>query len=126
MDANRDSVDLNSAKTPYGKVIGIVENRKQFQTVSEELSKLGAHQVDAYEGNPGINLLSGEQDTVSQSFLGDMDAEMMKRYLDAVKNGQIVFSAVVAPEVVDQAAETAKAQGASEVVHFGAWVITNY
>ena len=70
-------------------------------------------------------ILGGEQDAVSQCFLDDMEAETVKHYLDAVKHG-IVFAAVVEPDTAAQAAETAKALGASEIVHFGSLVITNY
>ena len=113
-------------KTPYGKVFGIVENRAQFQAVTEALSKLGVTDVEVLDGAVGIKVLDGDQDAVAQCFLGDMEAEMVGRYLEAVKSGLIVFAAVVEPEAADQAAESVKARGASEVVHFGNWVITNY
>ena len=60
------------------------------------------------------------------SVSGDMEAEMVQRYLEAVEGGLIVFAAVVEPEAANHAATTAKGRGASEVVHFGDWVITNY
>lgn len=113
-------------KSPYGKVIGIVNNRDQLQAVSEALSKLGVNEVEVLDGAVGIKLLDGKEDAVSHCFLGDMESEMVQRYLEAVKGGLIVFAAVAEPEAADQAAETAKARGASEVVHFGNWVITNY
>ena len=126
MKTVNESATLEPEKTPYGKVIGIVENRDQLQAVSGALSKLGVNDVEVLEGAAGIKLLDREQDGASHYFLGDMEAEMVQRYLDAVKNGLIVFAAVVEPETADQAATTAKGRGASEVVHFGNWVITNY
>ncbi len=121
-----ESALVEPGKTPYGKVIGVVANRNQLQAVSDSLSKLGVNEVEVLDGAVGVKLLHGEHDAVSQCFLGDMEAEMVQRYLDAVKSGLIVFAAVVESETADQAAATAKAQGASEVVHFGNWVITNY
>lgn len=126
MKTDNDSAILEPEKTPYGKVIGIVGNHDQLQAVFEALSKLGVNDVEVLEGAAGIKLLDKEQDVASQYFLGDMEAEMVQRYFDAVKTGLIVFAAVVEPPMADQAAATAKAQGASEVVHFGNWVITNY
>ena len=51
---------------------------------------------------------------------------MVQRYLTAVKSGQIVFAAKVESDSVEQAAASIKALGATEIVHFGDWVITNY
>ena len=113
-------------KSPFGKVIGVVESQAQLHAVTEELSKLGVHDLDVLDGTNGIKILEGEQDAVAGCFLGDMEAEMVHRYLNAVKAGRIVFAARVESEIADQAAETAKARGATEVVHFGVLVITNY
>ena len=113
-------------KSPFGKVIGVVESQAQLHAVTAELSKLGVHDLDVLDGTNGIKILEGEQDAVAECFLGDMEAETVDRYLDAVKAGLIVFAARVESEIADQAAETAKARGATEVVHFGVLVITNY
>ena len=126
MTTDNGITSVESMKSPIGKVIGVVETRAQFQAVSEALAKLGVQEVEVLEGANGINHLEDDQAAVAQCILGDMEAEMVKRYLDAVKAGQIVFAATVEPEIADQAAETAKARGASEVVHFGVLVITNY
>ena len=126
MKTDDGSVAVEPEKSPYGKVIGIVKNRDQLQAVYEALSKFGVNDVEVLEGAAGIKLLDREQDGVSQCFMGDMEAEMVQRYLDAVKSGLIVFAAAVESETADQAAAAAKVQGASEVVHFGNWVITNY
>ena len=126
MTAVEEPIGVEPEKTPFGKVIGVVENRDQLRAVSEALAKLGVQNVEVLDGAAGVKLLDGEQDAVSQCFLGDMEAKMLQRYLDVVKNGWIVFAAVVEPERADQVADTAKARGATEVVHFGNWVITNY
>ena len=88
--------------------------------------KLAAREIEVLDGAAGIRFLDGEQDAVSQCFLGDMEAKMVQRYIAAVNKGQIVFAAIVEPEQADQAAEIAKTHGALEVVYFGNWVITNY
>ena len=126
METVEKPVGIALDSTPYGKVIGIIKSHDQLQSVSEALSKLGVLDVEVLGGSPGVEVLSSEQDAVSQCFLGDMEEEMITRYLTAVKSGQIVFAAVAEPAIADQAAEAAKAQGASEVVYFGHWVITNY
>ena len=123
-DQKLDNLTLDA--TPYGKVIGVVKSRVQLQAVTEALANLGVLDVEVLGGATGIELLNSEQDAVSQCFLGDMEAEMIARYLLAVKNGEIVFAAVTEPATADQAAEAAKAHGASAVVYFGNWVITNY
>lgn len=126
METNKGSIGIEPEKTPYGKVIGVVEDRDQLRAVSEALSKLGVPEVEVFEGAVGLKVLDGEQDAVSNCFFGDMEAEMVQRYRDAVKRGLIVFSAVVEPETSKHAATTAKGRGALEVVYFGNWVITNY
>lgn len=113
-------------KSPFGKVIGVVENRAQLHAVTEALSQLKVNDVEVLEGVKGINVLKGEEDAVAGCFLGDMEAEMVRCYLDAVQAGRIVFAARVDSGIADQAAETAKARGASDVVHFGVLVVTNY
>jgi len=126
METNVGSTELQPETTPYGKVMGIVESRDQLRKITEALSALGVREVEVLNGVTGLKLLEGEQDAVSQCFLGDMEAEMVERYLKAAKAGRLVFAAAVQPEAADQAAEAVKTLGASEVVHFGNWVITNY
>ena len=126
MKPDNGSIGVEPEMTPFGKVIGIVDNHRQLQAVTEALSKLGVQKVEMLAGDAGLNDLDSERDAVANCFLGDMEAEMIQRYLKAVKNGLIVFAAEVEPEIADQAAETAKARGATEVVHFGSLVITNY
>ena len=126
MKTEDGSISVEPEKTAYGKVIGIVENRDQLQAVTAALSALGVQDIEVLDGAAGIKLLDSEQDAFANCFMGDMEAEMVHRYLDAVKNGLMVFAAAVEPETADEAAETAKSRGATEVVHFGDWVITNY
>ena len=126
MKTENELPDLKLEKSPFGKVIGIVESRDQLQAVTAALSALGVQDIEVLDGAAGIKNLNSEQDAVANCFLGDMEADMVHRYLEAVKHGQIVFAAVVEPEVADEAAEAVKAQGATELAHFGTWMITNY
>jgi len=120
------STGVEPRKTPFGKVMGIVENRDQLQAVSGALSKLGVSEIDVMDGSAGLNRLDDEESAVSNCFLGDMEDQEVKRYLHAVRRGLIVFAATAEPEIAEQVAKTAKALGATEIVHFGSLVITNY
>ena len=112
--------------TPFGKVIGIVANREMLQSVSDALIQLGVPEVEVLKGVLGVETLEDEKVAVANYFFGDMEAVMVQRYLTAVKDGQIVFAAKVESASVEQAAASIKALGATEIVHFGEWVITNY
>lgn len=90
------------------------------------MATLGAGDIEVLDGLPGIAQLEKWKEGVSEYFFGDMEGEMLQRYLDAVKNNLIVFAAPVESEIANSAAETAKTNGASEVTHFGNSVITNY
>ena len=112
--------------TPFGKVIGIVETREKLRAVSEALTQFGVDEVEVLNGALGVKTLEDDKVAVSNFFFGDMEAVMVQRYLTAVKNGLIVFAAKVESEFVEQAAASIKTLGATEIVHFGDWVITNY
>ncbi len=126
MSAVGQSVSTPPKVTPFGKVIGIVANREMLQTVSEALIQIGVSHVEELNGALGVETLEDDKVAVSNFFFGDMEAVMVQRYLTAVKNGLIVFAAKVESESVEQAAASIKALGATEIVHFGDWVITNY
>lgn len=126
MKSELETVESHAEKSPYNKVIGIVTDREQLRAVSAALTACGAKQIDVLDGAAGMVSLDAEQDAVSQCFMGDMEAGIVERYRQAVQAGKIVFAATVEPDVIDQAAEQVKSLGATEVVHFGNWVITNY
>jgi precorrin-6B methylase 2 len=126
MNTVKESVGVKLQKTPYGRLIGIVENPDQFRAVSEKLKQLGVRDFDLLDGASGIETLEVDQKAVSHFFFGDMEEVMVRRYLAAVKNGHSVFAAVVEPKSVEQVAAMVKALGATEIIHFGEWVITNY
>lgn len=126
METETEASESKTGITLYGKVIGVMERRDQIQPLCDELSTLGVREVEVLEGETGIKRMEKSLDAVSQFFFGDMESKMVQRYLDAVKQGMIVFVALVVPETADQAAETAKGRGALNVAHFGNSVVTNY
>ncbi len=126
MSAVDESAIAPPKMTPFGKVIGIVETREKLRAVSEALTQFGVPEVEVLNGALGVETLEDEKVAVENFFFGDMEAVMVQRYLTAVKNGLIVFAAKVESESVEQAAASIKALGATEIVHFGDWVITNY
>ena len=126
MDTEKESVGVTLQKTLSGRLIGVVESPERFRAVSEGLKQLGVRDIDLLDGGSGVETLEDDKKAVSHFFFGDMEEVMVKRYLAAVKNGHSVFAAVVEPKSVEQAAGMVKALGATEIIHFGEWVITNY
>ncbi len=110
----------------YGKVIGVLKQQSQLETLIEALAKLGVDDVEAYSGTNGTEQLETWKEAVSQYFFGDMEGKMVQRYLDAVEGNLIVFAVVVESAGAGKVAEVAKSQGASNVVHFGNSAVTNY
>ncbi len=126
MSAINESVSPPPKLTPFGKVIGIVSTREQLRAVSDVLVQLGVPEVEVLNGALGVETLEEDKEAVSNYFFGDMEAVMVQRYLTAVKSGQIVFASKIESESVEQAAASIKGVGATDIVHFGDWVITNY
>ena len=126
MDNDTETIKQEPDRTLYGKVIGIVKYRNQLKSLCESLAILGVREVEVLNGDSGTERLETWKDTVSKYFFGDMEGEMLQRYLDAVANDFFVFAAVVVPELAEKTAEIAKNHGASEIVHFGNSVVTNY
>ena len=126
MSAVDESVNVPPKMTPFGKVIGVVVNHEKLRAVSEALTQLGVPEVEVLNGALGVETLEDDKVAVSNFFFGDMEAVMVQRYLTAVKSGFIVFAVQVETEFVEQAAASIKAVGATDIVHFGDWVITNY
>ena len=127
MEASTGPDDLKSLETPYGKVIGVATGDDQLRLISEALAKLGLHTIEVLEGGEGSKVIEGWQEAVANTFLGDMETELVHRFLKAVNHGLIVFAVpIVDSATAKPAAEAVKAQGASEIVDFGTMVITNY
>ena len=126
MSTDNEASGVKSAQGVYGKVIGIINDRHQLDAFLQSLSVLGVSDVEILDGLAGIQRIEALQETVSGYFFGDMEGEMLQRYLEAAKSDLIVFAAEVNPESADKAAEIAQKHGASEVVHFGNSVVTSY
>ena len=126
MDNDIGTIKQGPERALYGKVVGIVKYRNQIESLCESLAILGVREVEVLNGDSGTKRLETWKETVSQYFFGDMEGEMLQRYLAAVANDLFVFAADVAPELADKTAEIAKMQGASDIVHFGNSAVTNY
>jgi precorrin-6B methylase 2 len=126
MNTNTEAADSPVGSGLYGKLVGIVKQQEQVQLISEALSLLGVIKFEVLDGQAGMERLVNWRDTVTAYFFGDMEQEMVERYLDAVQNGLIVFAATVEHQTADQAGMTARELGATDVAHFGNAVVTNY
>lgn len=125
METSPGEGESNPDMSPQGKVIGIVTH-DQLQAIREKFSQLGAHEIQVLEGPAGIEQIDNWTNAVSQTFLGDMESEMVHRFSEAIHNGQVVFAAFFEATTADEAAVAARSLGATEVVHFGKWVVTNF
>ncbi len=126
MNNDTETIKQKPDRALYGKVVGVVKYRYQLKALCESLSILGVREVEVLNGPSGTKRLETWKETVSQYFFGDMEGEMLQRYLDAVANDLIVFAAVVVPDLAEKTARIANMAGASEVVHFGNSAVTSY
>jgi len=126
MTTEHVAAGTKAAITPYGNMMGIVNGENQANGLTADLSRLGIADVRLLRGEGGRRFLNREEDTVSGFVLGDEEPKMVETYLAAVEQGKTVFVASIAPEQADQVAAICKAHGATQIVHFGAWVVTNY
>lgn len=113
-------------KVPYGKVVGIVRDRDQLNAIFRALTTLGAQETEVMGGSVGVSMLDKEEDDVARCFLGDTEKDMVHRYLNAAREGLLVFTVAVEPREADLVARTAKSLGALDVAYFGTWAITSY
>ena len=120
------TTDLAPESELYGKIIGVIQSRKQVETLCESLDAIGIREVEILDGPTGVTQVAKWKGSVSQYFMGDIEDKMLRSYLNAVTNNLIVFAAVVESDNANDVAETAKTKGATEVTHFGHSVITNY
>ena len=121
-----ETTELAPERDLYGKLVGVVQSREQLKTLCESLAVLGIEVVEAFDDLTGIAQLEKWKESVSQYLFGDTEGKTLQRYLDAVKNENIVFTAVVKSSAANNAAETAKSHAATDVTHFGNAVVTNY
>ena len=126
METDDRTAEVKTEDTPYGKMIGVVADHEQLQAVSTVLSAFGVEHVEVFEGLEGLQQLERWNEDVAQTFMGDMDSETVQRCRTAVESGRIVFAAFLDSASAEPAAESLKRAGASGVVYFGTWVITNF
>ena len=126
MTTETDTLEQNPQQDLYGKLFGIIQYRHQLKTLSHSLAAMMTGEIEVLDASGGIDQLEKMKEGVSQFFFGDMEGQMLQRYLDAVKNNSIVFAVPVDSTMANSAAEIAKTSGATEVTHFGNSVITNY
>jgi precorrin-6B methylase 2 len=119
----------STAASSSDRVTGFVETRAQLDALAKSLETVGLRQIDVMAGEGGEAYLDHKEHSsvALVSFIfGDAETETLPRYLEAVKQGYFVFAASVERENAAVVAETAKAVGAKDVVHFGRWVNRNY
>ena len=126
MNTETGTTKLAPERDLYGKLVGVVQSRQQLKTLCESLAVLGIEDVEAFDDLTGIAQLEKWKESVSQYLFGDTEGKTLQRYLDAVKNENIVFTAVVKSSAANNAAETAKSHDATDVTHFGNAVVTRY
>jgi hypothetical protein len=126
MSTNDDTSDEKSDESIYGKLIGGMKTRRELDAFCKQLSEHGVREIEVWDGSSGTDQLENWHETVSQFLMGDMEAEMVQRYLNAVSEGKIVFAAIVAPGDANAVGELARDSGAFHVAYFGNSVVTNY
>jgi hypothetical protein len=126
MQTEYESTTVVPDITPYGKIFGVAENRDQLKRLCEALAELGIREVEIFDGSAGVQRLTTWHDASAQHLLGERETSHVLQYLEALKDHCIVFAAVVESGLENAAAETANAQGASQIVHFGNSVVTSY
>jgi hypothetical protein len=102
-DETRTS-EMEPGRGLRGKLMGVVQYRHQLKRLCEALRVPGVREVEVFDGPSGITQLKEWEEGVSRYFVGDTDGEVLKRYLNAVKNDLIVFAAVVEFETASDAA----------------------
>jgi len=127
MNTNPDlPLALEPAALAHGVIIGLVDDRQQFQALFEAVSRLGVHQLDVSASDPGINYLESEHETMAPSVLLNLEAEMVTRFLSDIDTGSILFAALLEADEAPLIAEAAIACGATQVVHVIHGVATRY
>jgi hypothetical protein len=112
--------------TPNGKIFGVLKDHHELEELTSSLAAVGVHEIEIFEGNPGISRLRTWEEQFSNYFLADRETGLLTEYREAVASNFIVFTAVVDSSQEIEAAATAKACGATQVACFGDSVVTSY
>ncbi len=121
-----ENPDQQPERALYGRVLGILEDRDQLKSLSASITDVAPTEVEVLDGSAGIARLEEWKDETSQYFFGDMEGDMLQRYLDAAKGDLTVFSIVVDSDAASDVAQKCKANGAVQITHFGNSAITDY
>lgn len=105
---------------PTGRVLGVVDSRKQLDEVAAALKQAGFDKVTVVHGDDGVKLLERFEGV----FWGDAEGPILRRHLDELRKGHGVFAVQTASDQAAKVAEIAARHGARFVVHFGFAVVT--
>jgi hypothetical protein len=105
---------------PTGRVLGVVETRKQLDEVAAALKQVGFDKVRVVHGDDGVKLLERFEGV----FWGDAEGPILQRHLDELKRGHGVFAVQTSSKQAAEVAEIAARHGARFVVHFGFAAVT--
>lgn len=126
METSDTSTESDMKEAFGGKVVGIVSESRRVESLCQTMLSLGLEKIELLEGPRGRERLDEWLDTASHYIFGETEQEMVQRYRDAVHQGYVIFAVDVESTDARDVAESAKREGATEVVHFGNSVITNY
>ena len=126
MSTHEHSVDPDSEIAIYGKLFGIFNDHMKVKDFKLAVPEHAVDNIEVIEGNEGVLLLSRWENTVSGYLMGDMEQETIRLYLDAVRQGLVVFSVSVKSDEVEAIAAVAKRSNAARLVYFGESVVTSY
>lgn len=105
---------------PTGRVLGVVDSRKQLDEVASALKHAGFDKVTAIHGDDGVSLL----ERFDGVFWGDAEEPILRRHRDELKKGHGIFAVPTTSDQAAKVAEIAAHHGARFVVHFGCAVVT--
>lgn len=107
---------------PLGKILGILDKRSEFASLSQELVKAGFDDVELFEGEDGVQLL----DRVNGFFFSDMEERVLNKHAAELKAGHVVVMIKTPDDRIDAAVGIANFHGVRGIVHFGAATVTQY
>lgn len=126
MNTETETEDSAEEPTFAGKIVGVAEDRQQLLRITDAISAPDPDEMSIMDGPEGIVQLKNWREIVSHYFMSDMEGEMVDRFLEAARDGKIVFAVAVDPADADETALSIKQAGATDVAHFGNSATTGY
>jgi hypothetical protein len=105
---------------PTGKTLGIVDTRKQFDTLVKALETAGFNRNYYFHGDEGIQLL----ERVNTFFFSDMEERVLSRHIDELKAGHAIIAIETPADRREEVVQLATQHGARRLVHFGLTTVT--